>query len=38
MTKNTLFKTIGIAAILLVGCNPIYTSHDYDPDADFKSY
>ncbi len=31
---------IAIAAVVLftAGCNPIYTSYDYDKDADFDSY
>jgi len=37
--KNTaLFAMIGVLALALVGCNPIYTDHDWDPDADFARY
>ena len=31
-------KAIAIVVVLLAGCSPIYTNHNFDPDADFASY
>ncbi len=30
--------TLGLAATLLAGCNPIYVDQDYDPSVDFSRY
>jgi len=38
MRKSTTLKALATAVALIVGCSPIYTSHDYDPDANFASY
>ena len=35
---NRIFVALAAAIILAAGCNPIYTSYDYDKDADFDSY
>jgi hypothetical protein len=39
VNRNTIFKMmVGLAAILLVGCNPIYVDRDYDTSVDFSRY
>ena len=38
MRKTATFKAIAIVVVLLAGCSPIYTNHNFDPNADFASY
>ena len=33
-----VFVALAAAIIVAAGCNPIYTSYDYDKDADFDTY
>ncbi len=36
--KTAILIVIVTAAMLAIGCNPIYVNYDYDKDADFEKY
>ena len=38
MSRLAMAKSIAFVAILLAGCSPIYTSYEFDSEADFSSY
>ena len=38
MRTSVTFRTMAAMVVVLVGCSPIYISHDFDPDANFEGY